>query len=175
MADTAVHPQARWGALTAYGTTGFITAAVIHAASFTDDGIAPSNPLFWIMHVAIFPLFFAFVFRLRAWQSPANGASRTDDSELQWKALLRFFPTWMPAVIAILFAYVIVNFLLSTGGASRIMVGGDGTSPTLDSARTVRAFSGHWLLFYALPTVFFLFVPADARPSGTVAQGRNAD
>lgn len=30
---------------------------------------------------------------------------------------------------------------------------------------TTRAFSGHWLVFYTLPALFFLFVPADARPA----------
>ena len=27
------------------------------------------------------------------------------------------------------------------------------------------AFSGHWLIFYAMPAIFFTFVPADARPA----------
>ncbi|MDB4906273.1 MAG: hypothetical protein JWO05_1057 [Gemmatimonadetes bacterium] len=171
MIDNTTHPQARWNALSAYGATGFLTAAVVHVASYTANGMTPSNPLFWILHVAIFPLFFAFVFRLRAWQKPSSGSTMFRGSQLQWKPLLRYFPPWMPAVVAVLFAYVMLNFFLASGMLSNQAADHDTHRTTLDPASTVRAFSGHWLIFYALPTLFFLYVPAKARASDQDAIG----
>lgn len=76
---------------------------------------------------------------------------------------MAYVPVWVPPLVVVLFAYVMVNFLLAT---SHLPARGAATVPSpAEATYTVRAFSGHWLIFYALPTLFFTFVPRDARPA----------
>jgi hypothetical protein len=152
-----------------YGAVAFTIAAGVHVASYTDLGITPGSPLFWILHLAIFPLFFIFVARLRVWlpgrPSPFRFSLLRDP---QWRQLLTYFPAWILPAISILFAYAMVNFVVATGFAPPAAADGSGHG-TLDPVHTLRAFSGHWLIFYALPTLFFLYVPAEARPTDGAA------
>jgi len=106
-----------------------------------------------------FPLFFFFLVRLKRWQRKER-LFKKDSEPSHWRQLLRFFPGWViPAVIA-LSVYTFANFLLSVQHLPDHAT----TLTPLVSLYTVRAFSGHWLLFYAIPTIYFGFVPASAYP-----------
>ena len=100
---------------------------------------------------------------MREWQDPDSDPSTTP-SLIPPRALLGYFPWWAMLFVALLFGYAIVNFFLATG-----LLAGKVTSDALSAAQSARAFSGHWMLFYGLPMVFFGFVPPDARPARDAA------
>ena len=163
MLEVPIRPRPRANALSLYGTLGLATAAVVHFGTYFGRALNPEHPLFWGLHIAIFPLFFAFVLRLRPWQGAERGAFGLKQRQLRWRELLPFFPPWAAPAVVLLFAYVMANFFLSI---SHLPPKGSGTLLTDAQAMyTTRAFSGHWLIFYTLPALFFAFVPADARPA----------
>jgi len=152
-------PTWRTGPTVLYGLLGFSAAAVVHFATYAGTSIDPTNPLFFVLHIGIFPLFFFFLVRLKRWQRKER-LFKKDSEPSHWRQLLRFFPGWViPAVIA-LSVYTFANFLLS----AQHLPDHATTLTPLVSLYTVRAFSGHWLLFYAIPTIYFGFVPASAYP-----------
>jgi len=155
-------PRARLNGLSLYGLFGLALSTAVHFGTYLGASVDPDNPLFWGLHMGIFPLFFAFVYRLRVWRVQ-KGVFGLQHSRLRWRELLAYVPGWVPPLVVLLFAYVMVNFFLSI---SHLPSKGSTLSLTTAQAMyTTRAFSGHWLAFYALPTLFFLFVPADARPA----------
>lgn len=163
MLDQPFRPQARLDGLGVYGAAGFTVAALVHFGSYVGHTIRPENPLFWLLHFGIFPLFFALMFRLRAWQTSRRGLFGFRQRQLRWRELIAYVPVWVRPLVVLLFAYAMVNFILATAHLpSRGTAAGE--SPA-EAIYTVRAFSGHWLLFYAVPTLFFIFVPPDARPA----------
>lgn len=161
--EVRLRPHARANLPTLYGALGLAASAIVHFGTYLGRGLNPDHPLFLALHIGIFPLFAAFVWRLRAWQGVRRGFLGFKQRHLRWRALLRYFPPWVPPLVILLFAYVMANFFLST---AHLPATGSETLAT-DAQTAVyaaRAFSGHWLIFYALPTLFFAFVPADARP-----------
>ena len=161
MLEVQFRPRARANLLSLYGAFGLTASAFVHFGTYTGRGLDPDHPLFWGLHVGIFPLFFAFVWRLRAWQSVRRGVFGFKQRQLRWRELLRYFPPWLPPLVVLLFAYVMANFFLST---AHLPASGSEMLTNAQAVYTARAFSGHWLVFYTLPTLFFAFVPADARP-----------
>jgi hypothetical protein len=163
MRDLPFQPRARANGLSIYGAVGLIVSGIVHFGSYIGHTIRPENPLFWLLHVGIFPLFFALVFRMRAWQTSRRGIFGFPRAQLRWRELIAYVPVWVPPLVVLLFAYVMVNFFLAT---SHLPPRGTALAESpAEAIYTVRAFSGHWLVFYALPTLFFTFVPADARPA----------
>jgi hypothetical protein len=64
-----------------------------------------------------------------------------------------------------------LNFMLASSHLAAAGHAAAGQQMDPEQARyTVRAFSGHWLVFYAMPTLFFLFVPPGAQPKESVSQ-----
>ena len=163
MIELPFRPHARRNGLSIYGAVGFTVAALVHFGSYVGHTIRPENPLFWLLHIGIFPLFLVMVLRLRAWQTSRRGMFGFRRAQLRWRELLAYVPVWVPPLVVLLFAYVMVNFLLATSHLPS--GGGPAVESPADAIYTVRAFSGHWLIFYALPTLFFTFVPPDARPA----------
>ena len=147
---------------------GLFMATVIHASTFTSFSMSPTNPLFWIMHIGIFPLFIPMVLGLRKWSEVSSGPLGFKTSRLRWRELLAYLPPWSVRLGAILFAYAMLNFFLSV---SHLPSGGHASAATIiamdpEQARyLVRAFSGHWLLFYAVPTLYYLCIPPSATPA----------
>jgi hypothetical protein len=163
MREVQFRPRARANLLSLYGALGLTASAIVHFGTYFGRGLSPDHPLFWALHIGIFPLFFVFVWRLRAWQSVRRGFLGFKQRQLQWRELLGYFPRWVPPLVLLLFAYVMVNFFLSV---ARLPANGSDTPLTSAQAMyTARAFSGHWLIFYTLPMLFFAFVPAGAQPA----------
>lgn len=153
-------PQWRTSPLALYGLLGIGTAAIIHFETYFGLSIDLKDPLFFVVHIAIFPLFIAFVLRARRWSGRVSLFNRSEPSHL--RELLRFFPLWVYPAVLILFLYTALNFSLSARHLSQ------SSNLTGTEARyMVRAFSGHWLFFFSIPTIFFGFVPKDARPQAS--------
>ena len=162
MLEVAVRPRARLNVLSLFGALALTIAAVVHFGTYVGRPISAMHPLFWGLHAAVFPLFIVFVLRLGAWQSERRGAFGLKQRRLRWRALRPYFPRWVAPLLALLFVYVLGNFFFSV---LHMPTKGSGT-PLTDAHMVymVRAFSGHWLIFYALPALFFTFVPWKARP-----------
>jgi hypothetical protein len=146
--------------LSLYGLVGFVLSLVIHLGSFGAMVLPTSSVIFFVMHLGIFPLFFAFVLRARVWQQSADSGWFSVRSSWPSRELLAYIPWWAIILVIALFLYAFINFFLATGALSGRLAGGELSEP-----QGARAFSGHWMLFYGLPAVFFSFVPADAQPS----------
>ncbi|HTN84849.1 MAG TPA: hypothetical protein VL242_14210, partial [Sorangium sp.] len=99
------------------------------------------------------------------WNVPGSGSLR---ARVDLSSLARFFPRWVPVVAAALFVYTFINFQATAsrgpkGGFRRAAIAAPPTHE--QNVYEIRGFSGHWLLFYALPTLFFVYAPpAPRRP-----------
>jgi hypothetical protein len=155
-------PEPHWTFFGAWAALGFAISAVVHALSYFSIAVPSSWPLFWALHIGMFPPFIAMVMRLRRWRErtgPWRSRSRLGD-------LVPYFPRWAPMLAIALLIYVAFNFASATSHLPHRH-----QAPPADAASaheidiyTIRAFSGHWLLFYAAPALFFLFVPSSAAP-----------
>jgi hypothetical protein len=123
--------------------------------------LSAENLLFWLLHIGIFPLFFIFVSRLRAWSSMQPGILGMRQRGLRWRELVPYFPKWVVPLVMVLWAYVFVNFFLSI---QHLPAKGSPAGET-DPVFLARAFSGHWLVFYLLPALFFIYVPGEGPPA----------
>lgn len=140
---------------------GFIISLAVHAAAIVGTDVQEHLPFIWILHVGMFVVFVPMVLAVR--KQPQRG---------NIMALLGTFPPWARILTPLLFVYVIVNFGI-------FMIGSADGTPALREGRYVlqrrgevlreisatefhernaavlRGFSGHWLLFYFVPLVFF--------------------
>jgi hypothetical protein len=156
-------------ALSIYSAVGFAIAAAVHFGTYIGTSIQPTNPLFFALHLGMFPAFGICVFRSQRWQGRRSLFRRSEPSRLG--ELRTYFPTWALGLAVACFSYTFVNFFLATGHLSSSH---GGSLSAEEAMYTVRAFSGHWLVFYLLPTLYAGFVPADAYPAGQVPSGKAA-
>jgi hypothetical protein len=152
---------------------GLLASIVVHLLTFV-----PGSPVamgqVWPLHVLLFIPFSAMVVRLKALQLPGM-----TQREYQ-RALTRYVPA--PVRIAVIgaFAYAMLNFGLffmqASGGGpmqqdgryyranhGRIIAEISEVEYHRLEALQVRGFSGHWLVFYAIPAIFFAWVEPKAR------------
>jgi hypothetical protein len=140
---------------------GLIASVITHLSTFF--GINPQRvfPAVWVLHGLIFVVWIPVVFSCKKSCTKEN---RKD----YWKIAMRNAPRWMKVLSAALFAYAFFNFFFT------IFVLNEGGSPTeqdgkkvlcnhgkvireltdkayeAHEAYTVRGFSGHWMIFYAI-------------------------
>lgn len=142
---------------------GFICALVVHTLTFVHGGIDPEMSQIWFLHLGIFVVFLPFVISMRS----------TYGSNLSKGQLKAILPRWANMVLAVTFVYAFLNFALffmrSEGGSPAIRDGvyvlqnhgkvmRELTEPDykLYQSYVVRGFSGHWLVFYLVPSLYFL-------------------
>ncbi|WP_437838667.1 hypothetical protein [Sorangium sp. So ce1153] len=158
-------PRPRRRLLAGMAATGLGLSALVHVLSYAGIAVHESVPVVWALHVGIFVVFIPFIIGLIEWKVPGSGSFRV---QLDWSSLARFFPRWVPVVAIGLFVYVSFNFQATMsrgpkGGFPRAAIAAPPTHE--QNVYQIRGFSGHWLLFYALPTLFFVYVPpAPRRP-----------
>jgi hypothetical protein len=147
-----VRPRARLRPLAAVALTGFGLSLGVHALTYA--GVPAPHGVFGL-HLGAMVVFAAFVFSASRWQ----GGRRLEGQEWQL-----YFPRWVRIFVPALMAYMLMNFRLATHNIPKR----DKDTPY--SALTpevrlyeTRAFSGHWLFFYGIPALFFLYVPRGAR------------
>lgn len=140
---------------------GLVSSAIAHLSTFL--GINPQRafPPVWILHVLIFVVWLPVVFSLR------NTLIKNQPRDF-WKVATANAPGWMKVLSAALFAYTFFNFFFTVfvlnqgGGPSEIdgkkVLHNHGTiireltdeEYEAHQAYSVRTFSGHWMIFYAL-------------------------
>jgi hypothetical protein len=146
-----------------------LASAVVHAGTYLGYTLSQNTPLFFALHVGIFPVFIALVRQSRDWQPERSGPFGLRYPQLDWREWRPFLPRWALRVVAILWAYAIANFLFAS-----IHLPSHASTALLTQVQTMylaRMFSGHWMVFYALPLLFFTYVPLSGasdnpRPDG---------
>jgi hypothetical protein len=167
--------------LLAVSTAGFASSAALHLATFAAAAPVPGDrPVFALYAAAFLPLL-GMIARLRRAGVPTRSWWRV--RVYDWRALAARVPLPMRWLAAGMGAYVGMNFLLSLlllGGASGLASGGryyvtDGGATREVSRQEyeavrrplVRLLSGHLLLFYLVPLLYFRFVDAGGAVRGS--------
>jgi hypothetical protein len=161
--------------LASLAVTGFLLGLIVHLMTFLPGGtvITDKHPVFWLLHIGVFAVCLPLV------------SSLMKPGGLRGLLLL---PWWAYLLLIVAWCYAGFNFAsvfgLLQAGAPQIK---DGQLVLLkhgDVVRTLtaeqygmmrsygaRAFSGHWMFFYVVAAVYFLFAPptptnqnASARP-----------
>jgi hypothetical protein len=153
-------------------TAGFVVAAVLHLATFAPVP-PPGDALSLLLLAGAFALLAAMVARLRRMGAPLRAWGRV--RVYDWRALASLVPASLRWLVLATVLYALVNFLLSlalagsltaTTAGGTFYLGEPGAAPRevsraeWDAHRrvTARLLSGHLLLFYVVPLVFFRFV-----------------
>lgn len=145
---------------------GFFLSLVVHGATYVGINLSERLSWVWGLHLLIFPLFIPMVLLLRA-----RGIEGRDF----WKRFFAPMPKWIKYAFYVLGAYTLINFLLFLylveGGSPDIRNGKyvlhshgkiirelTAEEYEMNKAYVVRGFSGHWLYFYFVSGVFYLFL-----------------
>ncbi len=124
-------------------TTGFVASAALHLATFTPFPPAYAAAFALVLFAGAFALLAALLVRLREAGAPARGQGAI--RMVEWRGLLARIPMGARRVGAAVVGYVLMNLALS------LFLADDGVG-------SVRLLSGHLLLFYLIPLMYFRFV-----------------
>jgi hypothetical protein len=139
-----VSPRADWGKIFRIAATGgFAASAALHLATFTPFPPAYAAAIALALFAGAFALLAVMVVRLREAGAPARGQGTV--RVVEWRRLVGLVPAGPRHAGLAVVAYVIMNLGLS------LLVGEEGVG-------SVRLLSGHLLLFYLIPLVYFRFV-----------------
>jgi hypothetical protein len=143
---------------------GLGLAVIVHALTYYPGPslvTAEGSPV-WLLHVGIFVAFVPFVFSVNSELGPRP----------RLRDLLAVFPRWARVVLVAALLYTGFNFFssFSEGGTPEIrnnqfvLMNHGKLIRTLSQDEYVtykryvaRGFSGHWIFFYLVPTLYFLF------------------
>lgn len=151
-------------AFSIFAFTGFFISLIVHLTTFFGINPAKYIPLVWGLHVGIFMVFFPMLFVQRS-------APKKKDV---WAMLFAPIPRWARYAVKAFFVYAFINFalffFLSRGGTPDVRDGkyvlhNHGTvirelskdEYELQNAYILRGFSGHWMVFYLIPALFFYY------------------
>ena len=121
---------------------GFVLALVVHVLAWFHI-VLPIGGAVWVLHVAIFALWFPLVFLSR--DPSGERAKRRDLGE--------GLPAWCSAVMIAVFAYAIGNFVFFMVQSGQYPKGVE--AEARPEWFELRGFSGHWLVFYGWSVVGF--------------------
>ena len=143
---------------------GLILSLTAHLATFV--GIDPMQvcPWVWFLHMGIFVVWIPVVFL-------SNRCTKDQRKKDHLQVAMQNSPAWMQKLVGPLFTYVLFNFFFTIfflqGGYTPRQVNGQFSLTDhgklvrnitqaeyhRQQAYQVRAFSGHWILFYALASL----------------------
>lgn len=147
---------------------GWVLSVIIHLMAVGGIDVQSTIPFVWVMHIGIFPLWFAAIMKLK--KNPEIGASKDlkPNPTVMFKAMFANTPGWMIALALGGFGYAMINFFLfmTSDQGEAVMESGryilerkghfirelSLEEYTKQKANTVRGFSGHWILFYGIAT-----------------------
>jgi hypothetical protein len=143
---------------------GFILSLTVHIASLFQIDVAQHISFVWVLHLGVFVVFMPFILICR----------KLFGNRLSPNFLQDNFSIQVIILGKLIMFYAVINFIL-------FMIQSEGASPSvlngkfaltnhgklvreiteneyhLFQARVLCGFSGHWLIFYFVPLVFFLF------------------
>ena len=132
-------------------TGGFVASALLHLATFTSFPPARAAAVALVLFAGAFALLAALIVRLREAGAPARGQGAI--RMVEWRALLALIPEGPRRAALAVIGYVLMNLVLS------LLLGDEGIG-------SVRLLSGHLLLFYLIPLMYFRFVEPRLRDGG---------
>jgi len=132
-------------------TGGFVASAALHLATFTPFPPAYTAAFALLLFVGAFALLAALIVRLREAGAPARG--RGAIRMVEWRGLAALLPPGARRAGVAVVGYVLMNLALSL-------------FLTDDGVGSVRLLSGHLLLFYLIPLMYFRFVEPRLRDGG---------
>jgi hypothetical protein len=151
-----VSTRADWGKIfRVTATLGFVSSAALHLATFTPFPPAYAAAIALVLLAGAFVLLAAMIVRLRESGAPARG--RGTVRMVEWRVLLAQIPRGPKHAAVAVIAYVLMNLGLC------LLLGDEG-------AASVRLLSGHLLLFYLIPFMYFRFVEPRLRDGGGPSQ-----
>jgi hypothetical protein len=127
----------------ALATAGFVASALLHLATFTPYSLPGADVVALALFGGAFATLVAMIARLRRAGAPARAWRGVE--VYQWRALAALVPPPLRVATVGVALYTLMNFTLS------IMLGGARPAG-------VRLLTGHLLLFYLLPLLYFRFV-----------------
>ena len=150
-------------AISIFALTGFFASLLIHLTTFLGIDPAKHVPWVWGLHLGIFIVFIPMLL--------VQGL--TPKKEF-WNKFFALMPIWARYAIKAFFAYALINFalffFLSKGGVPEVREGkyvlhnhGDVIRELsedeyeLQKSYVVRGFSGHWMVFYLIPALYFWY------------------
>jgi len=125
-------------------TAGFVASAALHLATFTPFPPAYAAAFALALFAGAFALLAALIVRLREAGAPAHG--RGAIRMVEWRQLLALIPAGPRRAGLAVVGYVLMNLALAL-----LLLGDEGIA-------SVRLLSGHLLLFYLIPLMYFRFV-----------------
>jgi hypothetical protein len=141
-----------WGKIFRHAaTTGFVGSAALHLATFTPFPPTYAAAFALVLFAGAFALLAALIVRLREAGAPARGQGAI--RMVEWRGLVALVPMGARRVGVAVVAYVLMNLALSL-------------TLTDDGVGSVRLLSGHLLLFYLIPLMYFRFVEPRLRDAG---------
>jgi hypothetical protein len=147
-----VSTRREWGRIFRIAATGgFAASAVLHLATFTSLPPASAAAIALALFAGAFALLAVMIVRLREVGAPARGQGTV--RVVEWRRLVGLVPPGPRHAGLAVIAYVIMNLGLS------LFVGEEGVG-------SVRLLSGHLLLFYLIPLMYFRFVEPRLRDGG---------
>jgi hypothetical protein len=133
-------------------TLGFAASAALHLATFTPFPSAYAAAVALLLFAGAFVLLAALIVRLREADAPARGQGAI--RIVEWRRLLALIPEGARRAGGAVIGYVLMNLVLSL-----VLLGDEGVG-------SVRLLSGHLLLFYLIPLMYFRFVEPRLRDGG---------
>ena len=132
-------------------TAGFVASASLHLATFTPFPPAHAAAVALVLFAGAFVLLAALIVRLRETATPARGQGTI--RMVEWRSLVALIPPGARRAGVAVLVYVLMNLALSL-----FLID--------DSVGSVRLLSGHLLLFYLIPLMYFRFVEPRLRDGG---------
>ncbi len=124
-------------------TAGFVTSALLHLATFTPLPLPGADALALGLLAGAIVTLVAMLARLRRAGAPTREWRKLRVYE--WRALAACVPAPLRVALFGVVLYTAMNFVLS------LLLGGERRA-------NVRLLSGHLLLFYLIPLLYFRFV-----------------
>ena len=139
----STHPR-DWGKIFRIAATaGFVAGAALHLTTFTRFPPAYAAAIALVLFAGAFALLAALIVRLREAGAPARGQGAI--RMVEWRGLAALIPAGARRAGVAVVGYVLMNLALSL-------------FLTDDGVGSVRLLSGHLLLFYVIPLMYFRFV-----------------
>lgn len=132
-------------------TAGFAASAALHLSTFTPFPPAVGAAVALALFAVALALLAAMLVRLRDAGAPVRGQGPV--RVVEWRRLLGLIPEGPRRAALAVLVYVLMNLGLC------LLLGGDGVG-------SVRLLSGHLLLFYLIPLMYFRFVEPRLRDGG---------
>ncbi len=138
----------------ALATAGFVATALLHLATFTALPLSGADVVALGLFTGAFVPLVAMIVRLRRAGAPTREWRRLEVYE--WRALAALVPAPLRFAAFGVVLYTLMNFILS------LLLEGERRA-------NLRLLTGHLLLFYLLPLLYFRFV--DPRRAELVSAG----